>query len=72
MSKQKEEIVLEENEELACEMVWNPATRSWVKITTANSFGRKCAKCGCSCPCKCEDCREGCCSYNHTHGGLRT
>ncbi len=34
----------------------------WVKVTAKSSQGRKCGRCGCSCPCTCADCLYQCCS----------
>ncbi|MFL6363935.1 MAG: hypothetical protein ACJ719_01845 [Nitrososphaeraceae archaeon] len=35
---------------------------STTKITHKNSKGRRCKKCGCRCPCSCEDCKPFCCT----------
>jgi hypothetical protein len=49
------------DEEGLCEFVLN-SDGSTTKITHKNSKGRRCEKCGCRCPCSCEDCKPFCCS----------
>jgi hypothetical protein len=64
---EKEETVLtspqeHESDETLYEWLWDRVQNKWVKITAENSQGRKCGKCGCSCPCSCADCLYQCCS----------
>ena len=40
---------------------WVEENGKLVKITAANSNGRKCGHCGCDCPCDCECCQWRCC-----------
>ena len=49
-------------EEELYEWFWDRVQNKWIKITPANSQGRKCGQCGCSCPCACADCLYQCCS----------
>jgi len=46
---------------------WAYEDGQWLKITPKNSNGRKCGKCGCNCPCRCDDCKIGCCSNRLLH-----
>src|SRR5579862_2904090 len=44
------------------EWAYDNVQNKWVKITAANSQGRKCGPCGCACPCRCSDCLFQCCA----------
>ncbi len=44
------------------EWFFDKIQNKWVKVTQANSKGRRCGNCGCSCPCTCADCLYQCCS----------
>ena len=51
----------EEGEELY-EWYFDRVQNKWIKVTAANSNGRRCERCGCVCPCSCADCLYQCCS----------
>jgi hypothetical protein len=53
--------VVERSEE-PYEWFFDKVQNKWIKVTSANSQGRRCGQCGCSCPCECADCLYQCCT----------
>ena len=48
---------------------WVVENGKLIKVTKANSNGRKCECCGCSCPCKCDCCKKVCCTFSKRKQG---